>query len=322
MRNILVGLLSLGMSLAFFGNSFGQDAEYSQFYANPLYLNPALAGAAGSPRAILNYRNQFPTVNAFEQYAFSFDSPVSLLGGGIGIMAEQDNQGDAWNTTSFGAAYAYQLRLGDNLSIRPSLKANYVQSTLDESQLVFAVDQNGQPTASGETFSSTSNSYMDFSAGMLIYSSAFYAGIVADHLTEPQNGFIQGDAGVVPMKITAHVGSVIPVGGGRNSTNTVSPNLLFQTQGPFRQLNAGVYYNVGPIVVGGWFRYAFSNSDAFIALVGIQQNRFRMGYSYDFTISELRDGVSGAHEVSLSYEFNVRQRTKSTKWAPIDCPKF
>ena len=163
---------------------------------------------------------------------------------------------------------------------------------------------------------------MDFSAGALIYSSAFYAGVVADHLTEPNNGFIQGDQGVIPMKITAHVGSVIPVGGGRTSTNTVSPNLLYQRQGPFQQLNMGVYYNVGPIVVGGWFRYAFSNSDAFIALVGIQQNRFRMGYSYDFTLSELRDGVSGAHEVSLSYEFNVHKRQKTSRWAPIDCPKF
>ena len=37
-----------------------QDPEFTQFYANPLYLNPAFAGSARCPRIVMNYRNQWP----------------------------------------------------------------------------------------------------------------------------------------------------------------------------------------------------------------------------------------------------------------------
>ena len=52
----------------------GQDPEFSQFFANPLYLNPAFAGTTELPRTVLNYRNQWPQKGAtFTTYALSFD---------------------------------------------------------------------------------------------------------------------------------------------------------------------------------------------------------------------------------------------------------
>ena len=43
-----------------FFSTKAQDATFSQFYANPTYLNPALAGSGICPRVSLNYRNQWP----------------------------------------------------------------------------------------------------------------------------------------------------------------------------------------------------------------------------------------------------------------------
>jgi hypothetical protein len=41
-----------------------QDPQFSQFYAAPLYLNPAFAGGTGQARAGMNYRNQWPAIDA------------------------------------------------------------------------------------------------------------------------------------------------------------------------------------------------------------------------------------------------------------------
>ena len=41
-----------------------QDPQFSQFYAAPLYLNPAFAGSSQQGRVGLNYRNQWPGIDA------------------------------------------------------------------------------------------------------------------------------------------------------------------------------------------------------------------------------------------------------------------
>ena len=41
-----------------------QDPQFSQFYAAPLYLNPAFAGSTGQARVGANYRNQWPAIDA------------------------------------------------------------------------------------------------------------------------------------------------------------------------------------------------------------------------------------------------------------------
>ena len=46
----------------------GQDPHFSQYYANPLYLNPALAGAQICPRLAFNFRNQWPSITGYLCY--------------------------------------------------------------------------------------------------------------------------------------------------------------------------------------------------------------------------------------------------------------
>src|SRR5689334_24834560 len=94
--------------------SNAQDVEFSQFYANPVYLNPAFAGAMRCPRVVLNYRNQWPGINnAYNTYNGSYDQHVDFLHGGIGIMVTSDKAGDgSLKTNNFSAVYSYQLPLG------------------------------------------------------------------------------------------------------------------------------------------------------------------------------------------------------------------
>ena len=60
--------------------TYSQDPEFSQFYANPLFLNPALAGSTICPRAIANFRDQWPSVGgAFVTYNASYDQYIDAI---------------------------------------------------------------------------------------------------------------------------------------------------------------------------------------------------------------------------------------------------
>src|ERR1700761_772165 len=82
-------------------NLKAQDPQFTQFYANPLYLNPAFAGTARCPRIAMNYRNQWPNLGqgaSYVTYSASYDMHVNALAGGIGVLVTTDNQANKLKT--------------------------------------------------------------------------------------------------------------------------------------------------------------------------------------------------------------------------------
>jgi len=87
-------LIIVGSGLV--NDAFAQDPQFTQFYANPIYLNPAFAGSKRCPRVNMNYRNQWPAISGtFVTYSASFDMDVNALHGGIGghFMADRAGEG-------------------------------------------------------------------------------------------------------------------------------------------------------------------------------------------------------------------------------------
>ena len=89
----------------------------------------------------------------------------------------------------------------------------------------------------------------------------------------------------------------------------LSVAMNFQKQAKFYQTDIGLYYYKDPLIFGLWYRgipFVTSQAgDAIIGLVGFKTSQFHIGYSYDFTISNLIGSTGGAHEISLIYEFNI-----------------
>jgi type IX secretion system PorP/SprF family membrane protein len=154
-------------------------------------------------------------------------------------------------------------------------------------------------------------------------------------MTQPDEAFIVKGSSKLPMKVTAHVGALLPVGEGagrgyRGNVNKdegtfISPNLLYQQQGSFNQLNVGMYILHSPIVGGLWYRGNFGkdkfiSSDSFIALIGLQRGMFKFGYSYDVTVSSLSNSTGGSHELSLGLQFECKVKKK--RFRAISCPSF
>ncbi|MEM9991420.1 MAG: PorP/SprF family type IX secretion system membrane protein, partial [Bacteroidota bacterium] len=299
----------------------GQAPVFSQFYAAPLQMNPALAGTTLAPRISVNYRNQWPSIErAYTTAAVSYEQFLPNLNSGIGIMLQSDNAGNGiYRTNSFLAAYSYQLAVRKDLFLKIGLEGTVNQATLDWDRLVFGdqidpIDGFENLNMSDEQRPLNLNkSYFDLGAGFLLYSPTFYAGLSIRHLNNPDNTFLGVNPNIyngLPTSITAHFGGQFAwkAGNKRRGTSFISPNILLISQGgSFGQLNAGAYLDFSSTIFGGaWYRYSWTNADAAIFLFGVQYEAFKIGYSYDFTVSRLslaESGSGGAHEISVTLNF-------------------
>jgi type IX secretion system PorP/SprF family membrane protein len=294
-----------------------QDPQFTQFYANPLYLNPAFAGTARCPRICMNYRNQWPGLSGkYVTYSVSGDLHLDALAGGIGVLVTTDDQANGTlKTTNASLIYAYQAVINREFSLKFGLQATYMQKSLDVANLHFGdmIDaRRGFVWNTKEAIPAPNKKGADFSAGLLGYSKQYFFGFAANHINQPDEGLL--GLSKLPVKYTIHGGAIIPLEKGNESY--LSPNILFQAQQKFTQLNLGLYYVKGPFVAGLWYR----NSDAVIALIGIKNDNFQAGYSYDVTVSKLAGNTAGAHEISVQIKFECKTRRK--KYRTISCPSF
>lgn len=315
-------------------NVFGQDPEFTQFYANPLYLNPAFAGTNLCPRVSLNFRDQWPGISgSFITSSFSYDQHVNPLAGGLGLIVMNDIAGEGTlTTTNVSGMYSYLLPINRKFSMKFGLQGSWFQKNLDWSKLTFGdqIDpRRGFVWQTGETPINDPIHGFDMAAGILGFSEKYFAGFAVHHLLEPNESVIAPPIGdsPLPRKYTLHGGAKLELKG-RGESVYVSPNVLFQLQQDFLQLNFGTYVSKGPFTVGLWSRVAddlteknFLTFDSFIALVGFQTELMKFGYSYDLTISSLTPKTGGSHEFSLGFNFYCKPPRKRTT-GRVNCPKF
>ena len=319
------------LSFILFLDSYGQDPTFSQFYANPLYLAPSFAGATEEYRLGLNYRNQWPAVpGVFHTYSISFDKAMPNFNSGFGILASYDVAGSGdLSTTNIGLLYSYDFSISNDWHIRPGVHFKFYYLGLDIYKLIF----NSQLTGSGTSpsvypppFDNVAD--VDFATSALAYNDRIWAGFTLDHLLVPKTSFYGDDANV-PIKFNLF-GGIQLIKKTRlrvKLQETLSIAMNFQRQAKFYQTDVGLYYFKSPLIFGLWYRgIPFMTSqagDAIIGLIGYKSDNLHIGYSYDFTISNLIGSTAGAHEISLVYEFtSFSLGTQKKRIRAIPCPEF
>ncbi len=290
-----------------------QDLVFSQFNNLPLHLNPALTGTAFAPRVGLAYRNQWMQLpNAYTSYYLAADHFLPEANSGVGISLASDNQGDGlYSTTAINLHYAYNMQLNDQTSLAMGFEGGATQARVRLDKLVF-LDQLNQ-TAVGQVNSATNENlpingdkwYVDLGFGAMIFGKTFYGGLAARHLNVPYIGFAENkQLGGLGVRLNANFGARIPFAQSNFRKNNddyyISPNILFVTQSNMYQATAGATARLGVISAGGYFRYAGQGADAVILYLGFQYDLFRLGYSYDNTISALAN-TGGSHEITLTF---------------------
>ena len=315
--------------------SYSQDAHYSQFYANPLYLNPAFAGTVNCPRFSINFRDQWPAFkNNFLSFSAGYDQHISELHGGIGVLATGDILGGGiFQSYSAGAIYNFRVQAGYQFFLQFALQANYLYSSLNWSKLHLASELFGG-SSDFQEYNNYKKSQFDANFGFVGYTPYLYFGFAMHHLLPLERNYLTSKNKMSwEPKFTAHVGGKITIvqkmrGEENYGDIYLHPNIIFMSQGKFHYLHEGFYFNFYPLTIGAWLRHNFKNLDALIVSCGVEYKLIRVGYSYDFNLTKL-EKTGGAHEVSLQFiipcnpdKTNKFSKRAKAKMAPLDCPLF
>jgi len=347
---MLYPLLALAFGLMLFKAVpvTAQDPQFSQFYAAPLYLNPAFAGSTGQARVGMNYRNQWPSIDAnFTTISAFADFYIEDKNSGVGAILTRDREGVlGLQSLSLALQYSYDLKIVPGLSFRPGFQVAIYDRSVNFSKLTFGdqFDPNtGQvvnPT--NETVNNGQHKiFPDIGTGGLFYTRQAWLGVAVNHLTTPNQSLV-GENSPLPMKISGHAGYKFyfrpgTIGNGvyaRQQERSLAPAVQYRHQGKFDQMDVGAYFTLEPFIIGTWYRgipfkpvNGYSNNESIVMLIGFTKKGpkdvLNIGYSYDYTISKLGPGSGGAHEFSLVYSWSTRNPRKPPKdKLIIPCPDF
>ncbi len=299
--------------------SIAQDVSFSQFFSNPVWLNPAFAGSLEVPRLTVHSRNQWYGFGSpYKSYSLGVDLAVSELRGGLGFFLMNDVQGEGFfQTLQMQAAWSVFVPVSDRYQLQGALQGGIGRHALQPGKLVFPDNLDpvyGQHGISGEFagFGDTDFIYADLSAGILLFSPTVYGGVALHHINEPRFSFSgRGEGEQLPRKFTAHFGARLPVYlyGHQRKKFDISPQLLIQSQHRYLQLSYGMLLSMKGLEAGMWFRQNNRlRYDALILMVGFARNRWQIAYSYDITVSGLWGSAGGTSEISLSFLLKPMER--------------
>lgn len=319
---------------------YGQQLpQYTQFQKNPYLINPAATGANEMFNLSLGGRMQWvglsnaPSTsyiylstpankfrNAFMKRTFgkvrrnnkSVRHPkmrISNVIQGFGGQLLVDQFG-AFRTMKFAGSYAVHIPINRTYKLSFGTNAGLSSHTFlsDKAQVLSALTATGVNDAVYNSQVITGSQYvMDIDAGMYFYGNGFYAGLAVMNLTRDLVKFGNLNTNFSPvMHLYGSVGYRFVA----NNRLDVTPGLLFKyVKGAPVSVELNTLFDYNDVL---WFGATYRHLDAVGVLVGTTINKkFRIGYSYDLSISRLIGYNSGGHELVLSYVFGGKRRSFS-----------
>ncbi len=333
-------ILTISVFLSFIINA--QDVHFTQHFASPLTLNPALAGNFnGNYRATAIYRDQWRGVvnPGFISVGTSFDMRVKLfkrsryadaMGVGMNFYTDRlSSSGYTANQINLSGAYHKSLNPHGNNYLSIGFYGGIAQRDANFDDISFG-DQfngvNGYTNPTSEELPDNNYTFADFGAGVFwSYSpsntSYFYFGGTIHHANRPNISFDQEQNIPILPRFTGHLGGEIPFS--RNLA--IVPGINVSSQGSHLRLNSGLNVKMmletNALYLGAWVRpvSGLDNGiaiDAAMFVAAFDFSTARVGVSYDLNLSQLSGGTGhGAFEISMAY---IGQYEDDN----VSCPRF
>ena len=327
-----------------------QDKHFTQFYASPLTLNPALTGAFdGKYRLGAIYRDQWRNVldQPYTTFAASVDVRFDLTldnrykdAFAVGLLFYNDRVSGidfSTNQIALSGAFHKGLDYDKKQFLSLGVQAGLAQRNINYEQLLFDDQFNsvdGFTLDTQEDLPENNFAFSDFSVGLnYTYTpkrrTSFFVGAAMHHIFQPQVTFydIENENGDSRLfaKYSGQLSAQLPV----SSLVSLSPRFLFAVQGPHVEINTGMNvrfqfndYGSTALHIGSWVRPVGDveealGLDAVVLMAGFELNNVLFGLSYDFNINDLTTTRNGQGAV----EFSVNYLGEYDNEAVL-CPKF
>ncbi len=290
-----------------------QDPQSSHYMFNTLTYNPGIAGTSGMICATAINRQQWigfkgaPTTTVF-----NISAPVTLFSikSGVGLVVESDNIGFD-KDINLSAVYSYLAELGQG-KLGIGLSAGMLNKTLSPTWEIPSGDAHTPPSGD-PLIPENKESVVAFDAGLGIYykTDNYYAALSITHINQPKIKFAKGLPYISRhYYLTAGYTLQLP-----NPSLELLPSVFAVSDGKVMQFSVTSLIRYNKKVWGG---VSYRPGDALIGIVGIELfNGIRVGYSYDFPMSDIRKNTSGSHEFMVNYCFDLSLGKSVMKYKSI-----
>jgi type IX secretion system PorP/SprF family membrane protein len=308
------------------------DPHFSQYYAYPLWLNPALTGVIdGDMRLTGNFKEQWPTINkAYKTGALSADFRSSEK---VGIGFNIINQAAGTAGYNYFAAYG---SFGYGISISPNgyqklhfgLQAGVINRSFDPNKLQFdnqygPINGFDPNVPNFENFTTTSATVFDANVGVFyddedpLNTANVFGGVSIAHLNRVKDPFTaEGVNSKLPVRYTIHGGVRVKA----SEFFDITPHAIYIKQQKTQIRALGIYSELKVqddqgLILGGMYRL----NDAFVADAGYHFKNMVIGVSYDFNSSALSSATSGQGGIELSVSYILGKGIANPARV---CPRF
>jgi type IX secretion system PorP/SprF family membrane protein len=319
-----------------------QDIHFSQYNAQPIFLNPAMSGLNGCDyRVGAIYKSQWSSVSAGNTYrttsAFgdiAMGKPTRFSNfAGMGMSLYSDQAGDlnySTNKADLSLAYHIMLNRAATQSLSFGITGGFAHRSLDQSRALFDFDPiTGEPLLSSiENIDNDSRFWGDVGAGV-VYSvspnrrSNYFFGVAIHHFNQPNisNFTINRlESERMHMKFTLHGGTLIPL----SSQLSILPGYMVLIQGPHHEINITNFFkfNTSTLPNKGtafYFGTMYRVADAVILATRADfQNGLSIHFSYDLNISKLSSAsrLNGGPEAAIVYTGCIKRKNKEGRYCP------
>lgn len=298
-----------------------QMPQYSQYLRNQFMVNPGAAGIYSFTDATVSGRMQWVgftnapmTTYASVTSLISSKGPKEKYNPGLhlstGLAKNPEvstgkikhalgsqliaDQYGAFRRISFSETYAIHLPINRNVNISFGTKVGMGTNTFLQDRAIVST-----PALDNTYINYTANqgnvNTLNIGTGLYLYSSKLFIGVTADQLTRDMISFGPGTANFeTKMHFSMMGGYKLPI----NNDFTITPSFLLKYMQPSPPIIEGTIQVEYKDAI--WMAVSYRHADALVGMIGMNiSNRFKFGYSYDFSLSKFKTYSSGGHELIL-----------------------